>query len=433
MEPHPLDIIAAFPWLESIAVTLNIQHSSTNSLFPEEPYSQLWRNLKQLHITGTGALFEGIYSSIANLQESIKSCTLLNLERLTVEMLPSWSDSTLLHMICNSPRLSHLYLAYCAFSGRTLLTAAKSFALQNIVELKIIHCPNITAEDCNVLLESCPRIQCLRLGDLIFDMTTFPVTATTTTTTKTTTTTTTEVLTTTTTTTTTTTEMTLDRRGIGSITRICPTLVSLHLEDCIMPATGLRQLLDICSQLRHLSIDPVPPGAEELVTGSVWGCLQLRELSLGAFSWTLEEKKNEKKKAEVRKGVWDQVSRLRKLVSLKMTDAGGPHSPGSHNSANGLATSLVIAGGGGGGGTAGAGHATEEGLYKLQKLPGLQRLTLNRRGSWTYADIFFIGETFSMLEVFGYSQQEMSTPLWSWMRQHRPDVQMRPIQQSIFS
>ncbi|KAF8986433.1 hypothetical protein BGZ46_003540 [Entomortierella lignicola] len=175
-------------------------------------------------------------------------------------------------------------------------------------------------------------------------------------------------------------------------------LVSFSIDRSESSYGGVRSIPIYCRKLLHLKIGVMSKSEvpfNSLFEGPSWNCHDLEEFTLEKVHWSSAELRYELVRDHTMETVWRVLASLRKLRVLALK--GLDHKKYTYK---------------------------KKGFRQLETLSFLERLHLSGLGSWEYTDVLWVVETFQWLETFAYAKNELSTPLWAWLRHNRPDLQL---------
>ncbi|KAF9987176.1 hypothetical protein BGZ75_000941 [Mortierella antarctica] len=179
----------------------------------------------------------------------------------------------------------------------------------------------------------------------------------------------------------------------GRLATLCPALQVLWLDKAVNIATSPVVILRNFPLLRRLHLCDVHVSWSGLC---LEGAGQLEELTFGAILLTKESQglKRARGAEEPQDVFWTSLGRLTKLRRLEL------------NFVKTYSTKLP------------------KGVRQIQSLSRLEHWTLTGSGAWTFEDVQWLAESLVDLEEMRCRASEMSTPLWSWLRINRPDLQL---------
>ncbi|KAI1305601.1 hypothetical protein EDD11_004892 [Mortierella claussenii] len=270
LDQHPLHTLCLFDHINSIAFSQGDTPLQSEPL--QANMTKLWRNLKRLHIVGGKHMLPTQLTLPTQLLLDAVPEEGLDLEALHLEVMLGWTHHDLSSVISKRCRLTSLILIRCDISDDDLMGVSAS--LTSLKELKIRHCPGITAEPCLSILKACRSIRDLDLADFILDNDWF-------------------------------------RQSLEYI----PALESLALTDCSFSSAGLKAIVMGCRRLWRLNVDKIPRrGIAELFNGEPWSCEDLEELKMGGIG--LGTQIYTFRSAQAYQVMWPTVGCLKKLRVL---------------------------------------------------------------------------------------------------------------------
>ncbi|KAF9139570.1 hypothetical protein BG015_001970 [Linnemannia schmuckeri] len=374
MDEHPLILLAPCSQLESIAFSQCQARILEFGVDDNRDFFSAWPQLKHLRISGTDK--ECISSASASLEKALVSSKSLHLETLELDFFRFWCPSTIHHLVrTNAGHLRHLDIATCKFS---LLEFEKILARATQLESLGLHrCP-YSVECLLRIAETHPQLKRLSLTDW-FD---FPIDV------------------------------------VTQVARACPLLEFLELEECGDMGIAARQFLAHCPRLRTLSLFPLEgPNVMNLFLGEPWVCQGLEEFRVEAIEYQPDEFPSAEARNRAIRAMWQQLAaqtRLQSLLlqfSLPKSGAKVLHPDGDfRNSPQSKKNRILL----------------DDGLHQLGALKRLKHLGVIGYSTWDFADVEWMARSFPWLELFWYHRDDMTVPQWSWLRTHRPEIELIP-------
>lgn len=375
MDEHPLIVLAPCSQLESIAFTqcqyrvLNLGAGGSRDIF------SAWPQLKHLSISGTD--WEKQSAAATSLEKALMATKSLHLETINLDFFPSWSPLTVHHLVrTNADHLRHLDLATCNFIPHEFFeeilagaTQLESFGLH-----KCLHAPERLLR----IAQTHPRLKRLSLTDWVE----FP----------------TDVVT--------------------QVARACPLLESLELDNCGDAVIAARQFLAHCPHLRTLILYPLEgPNVMNLFLSEPWVCKELVEFRVEGIEYRPDEFKSTEARDGAIKAMWRQLAAQTHMQSLllqfTLPKSGAKVLQPDGNNANKSQDKKDRI-------------QHEDGLYQLGALKRLKDLGVIGYSVWEFADVEWMARSFPWLELFWYHRDDMAVPQSSWLRTHRPEIELSP-------
>ncbi|KAK3809025.1 MAG: hypothetical protein JOS17DRAFT_540129 [Linnemannia elongata] len=375
MDEHPLMALAPCSQLESIAFTqyqdrvLDLGADGSRDIF------SAWPQLKHLSISGT--TWERQSAAASSLEKALVATKSLHLETINLDFFPSWSPLTVHHLVrTNADHLRHLDLATCNFIPQEFfeeilagVTQLESFGLH-----KCLHDPKELLR----IAQTHPRLKRLSLTDWIE----FPTNI------------------------------------VTQVARACPLLEYLELDNCGDAVIAARQFLAHCPQLRTLILFHLEgPNVMNLFLGEPWVCKGLDEFRVEGIEYRPDEFTSAATRNVAIKAMWRQLAAQTHMQSLLLqftlpkSGAKVLHPYGDNPNKSQDKKDRI--------------HH-EEGLYQLRALKRLKDLGVLGYSVWEFADVEWMARSFPWLELFWYDRDDMAVPQSSWLRTHRPEIELSP-------
>ncbi|KAF8943800.1 hypothetical protein BGZ47_005060 [Haplosporangium gracile] len=372
MDEHPLIILAPCSQLESIAFSqcqarvLDLGVDDNRDLF------SAWPQLKHLRISGTDK--ERISSASVSLEKALVSSSSLHLETLELDFFWFWCPSTIYHLIrTNAGHLRHLDIATCKFS---LLEFEEILAEAPQLESLGLHMCAYSTESLLRIAKTHPQLKRLSLTDW-FE---FPIDV------------------------------------VTQVARACPLLEFLELEKCGNMGIAARQFLAHCPRLRTLNLFPLEgPNVMNLFLGEPWVCQGLEEFRVEAIEYQPDEFPSTEARNRAIKAMWRQLAAQTQLQSLLLqfslpkSGAKVLHPDGEFRNSSQDRKNRILLG---------------DGLHQLGALKRLKHLGVVGYSMWDFADVEWMARSFPWLELFWYHRDDMTVPQSSWLRTHRPEIEL---------